>query len=299
MPRSFPPQVAVLGTDSLTFARFEPTRGNPRLVSSKTYPLPASTWEPGVVTPVLRDPEALTSLADRLRRENGRFERLSLLLPDTWFRINILDVASLPERRGEAEEMVRWNLKRTLPIRPEDLRMSWLQAGSSDGGHRVFVVAALDRTLTAIEESFRAAGIEIVLIESTGLNLWNSVIVREHPAATGDRILVYLRGDDFTAAVFRGATPLFVRSRAMTGERALMQEIRLSASYVKANVRSESLERCYVAGSSIDAALVQEVGEEFGAPSSRITLSDVAEVPESVAAGADAELAACTGVFAA
>jgi len=52
----------------------------------------------------------------RLRTETGRWEKTSILFPDSWFRINLIDLPSFNERAADAPEVVRWSLKRTIPI---------------------------------------------------------------------------------------------------------------------------------------------------------------------------------------
>src|SRR5258707_6565013 len=125
MSRSFPPDVVVLDTDSLVHARLAQGKSNPQIAQAKSYRLAADTFVPSVVTPELANEAALAEGLRRLKLETGKWERVSLLLPDSWFRINIVDLPSLPDRSNEAMEVVRWSLKRTLPISPETLRVTY------------------------------------------------------------------------------------------------------------------------------------------------------------------------------
>lgn len=251
----------------------------------------------GVVSPTVEKPEALQEVIRRVRIDAGKLEAVSLLLPDSWFRINIIDISSLPEKKAEADEVVRWALKRTLPIRPEDLRMSY-QAVSRDGEKaRVLIVAALQKTLTTIERAFAAEGVDVVLIEPLGLNVWNAIAVRE-AATTGDRLFFFLRNGDFTTALFRAGIPLFLRSRRLTGERTMDQEIRLSASYLRNNIDSTSVETCWFAGEGGASSLDRLIKEEFDAPVKRLSLEDVAVAAPGIDTDAfESELTGCTGVF--
>src|ERR1051325_2692535 len=225
MARSFPPDVVVLDTDGLLHARFgRGGKSGLRIVQAKTYRLADGTFTPSMVTPQLANESALAEALRRLRNETGKWERVSLLLPDSWFRINIMDLPSLPKNgNGEAMEMVRWSLKRTLPIPPEQLRVSYSVLSRSGQAAKVLAISALDATLAAIERAFAAAGFEVILIEPVGLNIWNAITVREGDT-TADRLFVYVRDEDFTTAVFRGAQPLFIRSRNLGGDRTLDPE---------------------------------------------------------------------------
>src|ERR1700687_3828244 len=114
MARSFPPDVLVLDTDSLLHARLGRGRSSVQITQAKSYRLPADTFAPAVVTPELVNEAALVDAVRRLRVASGRWDKVAILLADSWFRINILDLQSLPEPHDEAEQMVRWSLKRTL-----------------------------------------------------------------------------------------------------------------------------------------------------------------------------------------
>lgn len=298
MLKSFPTDVVLLETDRLSFARFARTKSR-ELTQAKSYRL-TGAFNDAPVSPLLAQPAALTETLRRLKTENGTVERVSLLLPDSWFRMNILDVAQLPEKRSEADEVVRWAIKRTLPVAPEHLRIAYSVLGRGEGTkRRVFVLSALEQTLKAVEASFASAAIDVPFIEPLGLNLWNAITARE-AATTRDRIFLHARPNEFTLGVFRGAEPVFLRSRALSGGRSLAQELRLSASYLRDNLRLTDVEMAYVGGSTLDGAAEEVIRDEFGAPVTRLQLRDFATAPAVTdVSDIESELIAFTGVFAA
>ena len=295
MSRSFPPDVVVLDSESLTHARLGRGKANPRFVNAKTYRLAPETFSPSPVTPLLASEAALGEVLRRLRMETGKWEKVSVLLPDSWFRMNIIELPSLPDRDADAMDVVRWSLKKTLPIPPEQLRIAYSVLSKSSDNVKVLVLSALEATLSGIERVFASSGFEVVLIEPVGLNIWNAIAVREHDP-NGDRLFFYLRGTDFTTAVFRGAQPLFIRSRNLSADRTIDQEIRLSASYLRDSLNVETFAGCYVAGErgeDVHATL----SEEFNTQVRTVALRDYAEDVPAGLPGLDAELTACTGVF--
>ncbi len=296
MAGSFPPDIIVLDTDGLIHARLARGKKGPRIVQAKTYRLSPNTFVQAVVTPQLTNESSLADALRRLRIETGRWDRASLLLPDSWFRMNILELPALPEGAKEAEEMVRWSLKRTMPLDPALLRVRYEVLSRTPSHTKVLALSAIDQTLVAIEKVFAAAGIDIVLVEPIGMNIWNAITARE-PNTSRDRIFFYVRQGEFTTAAFRGLQPLFIRSRNLNGERTLEQEIKLSASYLRDTLRTDSVEQCYVSGNAIDEQLASIISSEFGAPVHTISLADCSDGwPEGIAAY-ESELAACTGVF--
>lgn len=295
MKRSYPPDVVALDTDSLVHARFAPGSQSPRLVQAKSYRLPAETFTPAVVTPQLTSPESLTEALRRMKNETGKWDKVSLLLPDAWFRINILDLPALPDDAAEALQVVRWSLKRTIPIPPDQLRVTYAEVSRSGAGARVLALSAMETTLAAIERAFAAAGLEVILLEPVGLNIWNAISVRE-PDTNEDRMLVHVRDSDFTTAVFRGDQPLFIRSRNLSGERSVEQEIRLSATYLRDTLGLENVAACHIAGTRSDSVR-ETLAAEFRTTVREVVLRDhVEDVPPGLPA-LDAELTACIGVF--
>ncbi len=294
MARSFPPDVIVLDTDSLIHVRVVRGRKDMQILQAKSYPLRDDVFAPGVVTPQLSNDTALAEVVRRLKLETGRWDKVSILLPDAWFRMNIIELQALPERASEAAEVIRWSLRRTMPIDPSELRLSYEVLSRIPP--RILAVSAVEVTIAAIERVFEAAGIEVILIEPAGLNIWNAITARE-AATTRDRIFFYIRDHDFTTAVFRGPQPLFIRSRNLNGERTLEQEIKLSATYLRDTLQTTSVEQCYVAGNGIDGAVTDAIASEFSSPVRRIFLRDMAEQSPGDAGGYEAELTAATGVF--
>jgi len=296
LSRSFPPDVLVLDNDSLVHARFARGKAkNPRLVNAKSYRIAEGTFANAPVSPLVANEAALADTLRRMKMETGRWDKVSLLLPDAWFRMNIVELPSLPEKDADAMDVVRWSLKRTLPIPPEQLRVTYSVLSRGAEGAKVLVLSAMESTLSALERVFAAAGLEVVLIEPVGLNIWNAIAVHENENA-GDRIFFYLRDTDFTTAVFRGAQPLFLRSRNLSAERTLDQEIRLSATYLRDALNVESYSSCYVAGEH-GADVQSTLADEFNTQVRNISLRDYAEDAPAEASGYEAELTACTGVF--
>src|SRR5260370_4075877 len=167
--RNFPPDVLVLGDESLVHARVVRGKKGLHISRAKSYRLPAEAFTPAVVTPELAGEEALAEVMRRVRMENGKIDRVSVLLPDSWFRINILDLPTLPAKAPEAIEMVRWTLKRTMPLDPQTLRVAYDVLSKSGNGAKVLVVSAVETTLAGIERVLGAAGCEAILIEPIGL----------------------------------------------------------------------------------------------------------------------------------
>jgi hypothetical protein len=177
--RTPPPSHAFsLSADALLYGRT--SRDRQGLERVEVQPLDES-WSqlgPVGVLHVERAPleAAVTAVVGRLDKAP---QKANLVVPNAWVRSIVLDVENLPRQRGEAEDVLRWRLKKLLPCRPEDVRLDWLRGG--DNG-RVLLVLALDRPMAVIEEAFAAAGVQVGCIEPSALAL-TSLLPSESEAA--------------------------------------------------------------------------------------------------------------------
>lgn len=293
MFNSTPTDVLVLDADSILLARF--ARSKDHALTRTARASVSGAFDASAVTPGLADPAKLEEAVRRLRAEAGSLDRAWLLLPDSWFRLNLIELDELPGREDEAREMIRWSIRRTLPIPAEQMRVGWLPLSRENSKKKFLVVSAREETLAAVESTFRKSGVEVAGIEATGLNLWNAVNQRE-AATTADRLLIHLRDDEFTTGLFRGNEPLFLRSRPLHGDRSVVNEIRLSASYLKESVRVEKVESCFVAGNRVDQGVLDLTQELFGVTPRRVKAAELLGAPLPPGAS-ETEIIAARGVF--
>ncbi|MFA6958198.1 MAG: hypothetical protein WC538_20210 [Thermoanaerobaculia bacterium] len=290
--------IAILDAGQLHFARLAAGSPRPRLAMLGAWRLNEGTFGKATLTPSLDDAKSLVDAIGKMKFEAGRVDRVTLLLPDCWFRINIVEVGNLPRNHADADEVVNWTLKRTTPFNPAELRTVWLALPTRTvNGTRVLVISALEKSLAAIEAAFRGAGVAVGAIESSGLNVWNAIVSAEAPA--DGRLLVYLRDEDFTTAMFRGSEPLFIRSRSVVGERTIEQELRLSASHLQKTLESTPVRRCYVAGDGqVTSSVLDAIRSEFGGEVEVLTSSRFADTAGIATAGhIDAGIIACRGAL--
>jgi hypothetical protein len=60
--------------------------------------------------------------------------------------------------------VVRWRLKKLLPIPPAELRLAVIRLPESEGQRRLLVMTGIERAMAAIEACYSAIGIEVGLI---------------------------------------------------------------------------------------------------------------------------------------
>jgi type IV pilus assembly protein PilM len=123
----------------------------------------ASELAPGCVVPDmveanLRDRgRILDSVRKTLDSLSGRSRDVIAVLPDAAIRVVLLDFDSLPAKRDDAEGVVRFRLKKSLPFDVDKAKVSY-HSQTSTNGVRLVAAVALTSVIEEYESVFREAG---------------------------------------------------------------------------------------------------------------------------------------------
>jgi type IV pilus assembly protein PilM len=123
----------------------------------------ANELSPGSVVPDLiennlRDAETVYhTIRDTLGSVGGRTRDVIAVLPDAAVRVALLDFDSLPSNREEAEGVVRFRLKKSLPFDVDKAKVSY-HVQNTPNGVRVVAAVALSTVIEDYEAAFRQAG---------------------------------------------------------------------------------------------------------------------------------------------
>jgi type IV pilus assembly protein PilM len=97
------------------------------------------------------------ALQSTLELVGGRGRDVIAVLPDASARVAWLDFDTLPTNREEAEGVVRFRLKKSLPFNIDEAKVSY-HAQTSNGAVRVVAAVALTSVITEYENLFRDLG---------------------------------------------------------------------------------------------------------------------------------------------
>jgi type IV pilus assembly protein PilM len=123
----------------------------------------ASELAPGCVVPDmveanLRDrSRILDSVRQTLDGLGSRSRDVIAVLPDAAIRVVLLDFDSLPSKRDDAEGVVRFRLKKSLPFDVDKAKISY-HSQTSATGIRLVAAVALTSVIEEYESVFREAG---------------------------------------------------------------------------------------------------------------------------------------------
>jgi type IV pilus assembly protein PilM len=115
---------------------------------------------PDLIDTNLRQPDGVyETLRDTLASLGGRSRDVIAVLPDAAVRVVLLDFETLPTKREEAESVVRFRLKKSLPFDVDKAKVSY-HVQPANGGVRVIAAVALLNVIEDYEAAFRQAGYE-------------------------------------------------------------------------------------------------------------------------------------------
>src|SRR4051812_43213533 len=160
---------------------------------------------PGVVTPALNavnihDGTAVTAaLRSAFDKIGGRPRRVALVIPDSAAKVSLLRFEKVPAA-ADLDQLIRWQVRKAAPFKPEDAQISWVPAAAIAGGGREYLVTLGRRDI--IESYMKVcadAGAEAGVVDLASLNLVNAAL-----ASTADGTS---SGDPSTGAGSARATP--------------------------------------------------------------------------------------------
>ena len=231
---------------------------------SSARELAPGTVVPDLMEANLRDSTALRqAIESALSAVGGRSRDVIAILPDTAVRVVLLDFETLPSQPAEAEAVVRFRLKKSLPFDPENARISY---HSEAAGKTMRVVAAvvLKSVLEEYESAFRGAGY------SPGVVMPSMLAALGAADAERPTLIVKVDARTISIAILDQEQMLLfrtlenVRGITITGDQ-LAEEVYPSVVFFQ-DTYNLNIERVYVAGlpetSSAAAALKSQSGAQ-------------------------------------
>jgi type IV pilus assembly protein PilM len=171
MAYSNKPSVACELTPERVIAARAAAGGSVDTVFART--LPPGSLAPALATPNVINASALReAISDALAAVGSRSKDVIVVVPDAAVRIVLLDFEELPERRQDADPVVRFRLKKSLPFEAEEAALSYdvrrssastprltsAADGSQNGAIKVIAAVAPAAVRAEYETLFRDTG---------------------------------------------------------------------------------------------------------------------------------------------
>ncbi len=178
------------------------------------------------------DRMALAGVLSALNTEVGGGRRPAVAIPSHWVRFQLLELDGLPKRDTEAQDVIRWRLKKILPVSPGDLRLSIVRHRVDGESEHVLVVMLLERAAAELEGAFEEAGV-IPGVLVPRLFLYG-------PGGKGWRMAMELTGQSLALFLLSDGAPRMVRSRTVPQGRTPVEtaraELKLLSVFLRENL---------------------------------------------------------------
>lgn len=146
-----------------------------RLAAARTVPFPKETLRLSLKTQNINDPPAfLETVGQAVKGFEKKVHRVGLSLPNEITKVAIKRYASLPRSREDAEKMIAWMAKKSLPFPTDNTRISSFQLsdGVGAGGKLLLAIGSHD-VIREYELNLRELKIEPEVIRPAGINQLN------------------------------------------------------------------------------------------------------------------------------
>lgn len=276
--------------DRVTALRLERHGTRLRVAASASVPLPPGSLAPDLHAANVRDTAAVRAALTGALTRVGQPARVLLLLPDASARVAVVHLATIPARADELREVLRWQVKKSLPFPVEESRIAWSQPIARDGGWDVVVTAARASVVGEYEAAVAAAGSEPGIVDVPGLGVVNAA--RTVAPTAADWMVLHGTAAWVTAAVFRGTTLLYLRGReADGGLPALTDMAHQTAMYHEDRLQGAPVSHVVTCGSLTWTPDVHEaLRQRLGCVVETLSLDAVVDDPGRLVHDADAVL---------
>jgi hypothetical protein len=215
-PVPAPPHAFSLDARRLRYGQFVRDRHGFRLRNWRQAALPPDAFHGGLLGGPLRDPAAFAALVGGLVQGAG-IRDASLVVPDAWLRVSFTDITDVPRQAEARDEVLRWKLRRLVPFRVDELRVSAAEVAPlpvQEEPRRLLLGFGVEQLLAQLEDAFAAHHVHIGRITSSSLALLSAV---ELPATDGFAAVVQVETEGYTLIFARGGEPVLHRYKPFTG----------------------------------------------------------------------------------
>lgn len=248
-----PPAAVEVSSARVSVVALAVEGGTRTITAHATEALPAGLVTPGMNAVNIHDQAAFTAAVTAvLDRISPRPKRVALILPDTVVKVSMLRFDKVPAKPQELEQLVRWQMRKTVPFRIEDAQLSWIDAAELQGGGREFLVLAARRDIVeSYERTCDAAGVHAGIVDVASINLVNAVLATVPGSSSGDWLLVCTAPESATLIVVRDGRVIFYRNRPSEGGVQDMGDlVHQTAMYYEDRLGGRAFSRVVLAGAS-------------------------------------------------
>jgi hypothetical protein len=219
-PVPVPPHVFALDASRLRYGQFVRDRQGFRCRFVREAALPRDAFQSGLLGGPLRDPGVFQGIVGTLVRSlpaGTKIKDASLVIPDAWLRVAFTESGDLPKTSDQLDEVLRWKLRRLVPFRVDELRVSAAEVPplpDQEEPRRLLLGFAVEQLLAQLEDAFAANGIRLGQISNDSLAMLSSL---NAPRADALTALAVVDEAGYTLVFVRAGAPVLHRYKGFTG----------------------------------------------------------------------------------
>ncbi len=138
-------------------------------------PLESSALEPSFDKINIADDSYLEDrIKEGVKQLDFSEKNVALLIPESCLKVFVFSFISLPSSPKEKEEIIRWKIKKQMPLLPDDARLSFAVLRSNEE-EKVLVSLARAFVVQEYENFFTKIGLRVGTVGVATLNLMNLI----------------------------------------------------------------------------------------------------------------------------
>lgn len=253
--------------------------------------LPEGVVRPAPLAENVADTEVLDQALGRAVSQvaDGQ-RRCVLLVPDLLARTTVLEFDEMPERETQADELLRWRLKKELPFDVAQAALSYHAQSGPGAAREVLVTACLRELLRQYEAAAERQGLEPGWVTLSTLAALGCL----EPEVQEARLLVKRDAGSLSLAVTHGGEVRFFRSLPLAAgtqavdDQTLFDKIYPAAVYFQDQWKQTLSQILFVGGGPAPEGLVRRLEQETGAAVVELNLVGM-DLPAASPAGLPAD----------
>jgi len=123
--------------------------------------------------------------------------KIALFIPEVCLNVFLFPFVSLPSAQKDKEEIIRWRVKKQMPLLPKDTRLSF-EVIKSDGEKKILVTLAKASVIQEYEDFFSRVGLKVGAIGVSTLSLSNLL----DSEGEGNLMVINLEDDTISLIAF-------------------------------------------------------------------------------------------------
>jgi type IV pilus assembly protein PilM len=212
-------------------------------------PLPVGAVVPSLTAANVVDrARVVAALRGAFDRLGSRPRRVALIIPDVAAKVSLLRFESVPARREDLDQLVRWQLRKSAPFPVDDASVSYSPGAPLGTGAEFVVTMAKREVIAEYEAVCEAVGAYAGLVDLATFSVINLFLASD-TVPPDDWLLVHMQPDYTSLAIMRGEHVIFFRNRPEGEDDTLADLVHQTAMYYQDRLSGRGFSRVLLGGS--------------------------------------------------